>query len=327
MALSSMNGSLFEVHSEVCMSDYYNSLRERANRAFQGKPIADFQNRVRAIIGPAAAQVAGPAQEALNALSNGEEPTPTQLAALELVIRTLRPALLSKNGVLPELEPEVAPSFEEWEGFRATVKPFLYTIGRIDLISGKGVGTGFLLSKTLLVTNKHVLDVLSYGTNRLEKGQAVVRFRQEWGGRTERPVDIVEVVAVHPTLDMALLRIEEKVFEDERVPLTIETADVGAGQKVVAVGYPFKDEVRNPLFISALFGDRFGVKRAAPGEVVGTASQTIFHDCSTLGGNSGSPIISMDKTRVVGIHRDGFFMYRNEAVNGKALSDFVASHI
>ena len=309
------------------MSDYYDSLRERAGRAFQKKPIADFENRVRAIIGPAAAQVQGPAQDALNALNNGEEPTPAQLAALELAIRTMRPAPLSKNGELPALEDEVASNFLEWEGFRSSVKPFLYTIGRIDLASGQGVGTGFLISNSLLVTNKHVLDVLSFGTNRLERGQAVVRFREEYNSGTEKPVDIIEAVGVHPTLDMSLLRIEEKTFGDGRLPLTIETAEMKAGQAVVAVGYPFEDKVRNPLFVSALFGDRFGVKRAAPGEIVGTANQSIFHDCSTLGGNSGSPILSMDSARVVGIHRDGFFMYRNEAVNGKSLSDFVTPHL
>lgn len=309
------------------MSDYYDTLRERAERAFQKKPIAEFKNRIRAIIGPAAAQVQGPAQDALNALSNGEDPTPAQLAALELAIRTMRPAPLSKNGELPELEEEVASSFVEWEGFRNSVKPFLYAIGRIDLTNGKAVGTGFLIAKTLLVTNNHVLDVLSYGTSRLEKGQAIVRFREEYNSGTEKPVDILEVVAVHPTLDMSLLRIEEKVFEDSRMPLKIENAEMKTAQKVVAVGYPFEDKVRNPLFISALFGDRFGVKRAAPGEIVGSRQHSIYHDCSTLGGNSGSPILSMDNARVLGIHRDGFFMYRNEAVNGKSLSDFVTPHL
>jgi V8-like Glu-specific endopeptidase len=309
------------------MSNYYDSLRERADRAFQQKPIADFQNRVRAIIGPAAAQAQGLAQEALNALHNGEEPTPSQLAALELVIRSMRPAPLSMNGELPELDEDVASSFVEWEGFRASVKPFLYSIGRINLDSGKGVGTGFLISKSLLVTNKHVLDELSRGTNRLQKGQAVVRFREEYNSPTENAVDIIDVVAVHPILDLSLLRIEEKTIEDRRTPLKIETAEMKGGRAVVAIGYPFEDKARNPLFISALFGDRFGVKRAAPGEILSTANQAIYHDCSTLGGNSGSPILSMDQARVVGIHRNGFFMYRNEAVNGASLSDFVTPHL
>jgi len=309
------------------MSDYYDSLRERAERAFQQNPIANFQNRVRAIIGPAAAQVQEAAQEAIDALNNGDKPTPMQLAALELAIRTMRPAPLSKNRELPDLEPDIASNFADWEDFRGSVKPFLYSIGRIDMISGKGVGTGFLISDNLLVTNKHVLDVISYGTNLLQKGQAIVRFREEYNSPTEKAVGIIGVVAVHPTLDMSLLRIEDRTFEDERRPLTIDTEEMKRGQAVVAVGYPFEDKVRNPLFVSALFGDRFGVKRAAPGEIIGASGQAIFHDCSTLGGNSGSPILSMDKTRVVGVHCEGIFMYRNEAVNGQSLSDFVNPHL
>jgi hypothetical protein len=109
--------------------------------------------------------------------------------------------------------------------------------------------------------------------------------------------------------------------------LPIDPIGVDKGHPVVAVGYPSDDPLRNPLFISAIFDDRFGVKRAAPGEVTGLASQSIFHDCSTLGGNSGSPILSMKSAHVVGMHRDGFFMYRNEAVNGALLNEFVKKHL
>jgi len=50
---------------------------------------------------------------------------------------------------------------------------------------------------------------------------------------------------------------------------------------------------------------------------------TLFHDCSTLGGNSGSPVFQLETGRVIGIHRSGFFMYRNEAVDGASLDAFV----
>lgn len=309
------------------MSDYYKNLSERADRAFQNRPIADFKARVRAIIGPVATELQGPAQEALDAIKQKREPSPKQLAALELVIRTMRPAPLSKNGELPDLEEELASIFVEWEGFRASVKPYLYAIGRIDQVRANGVGTGFLVSKTLLVTNKHVLDVLSYGTQRLEEGQAVVRFREEYNSQTEKAVDIIGVAAVHDTLDMALLRIKDTLFEDNRMPLPVDKTGSKVGNKIVTIGYPLNDKVRNPFFVGAIFGDRFGVKRAAPGEIIDTLNEAIFHDCSTLGGNSGSPVISMDTVQVVGIHRSGIFTYRNEAVSGKSLSDFVNAHL
>ena len=75
---------------------------------------------------------------------------------------------------------------------------------------------------------------------------------------------------------------------------------------------------------AAVFGTKFGVKRAALGEVLdGSGTPTLFHDCSTLGGNSGSPVFAVATGRVVGIHRSGFFMYRNEAVDGGSLDAFV----
>ncbi|MEN3325390.1 MAG: serine protease Do [Acidobacteriota bacterium] len=309
------------------MGDYYDNIRKRAEGSFQNRPIADFLDRIKAIVGPAAAELQGPAQEALDAIRQNREPSPKQLAALELVIRTMRPAPLSKQGELPDLEQELASIFVEWEAFRVAVKPHLYTIGRIDQVRANGVGTGFLVSKTLLITNKHVLDVLSFGTNRLEQGQAVVLFREEYNSSTEKAVDIVGVAAVHDTLDMALLRIEDTAFEDDRVPLSLGKNDSKVGNKVVTIGYPLNDKARNPFFIGAIFGDRFGVKRAAPGEIIDTHNESIFHDCSTLGGNSGSPVIAIDTLQVVGIHRSGLFTYRNEAVNGKSLSDFVDAHI
>ena len=68
------------------------------------------------------------------------------------------------------------------------------------------------------------------------------------------------------------------------------------------------------------------MKRAALGEVLdGTEAPELFHDCSTTQGNSGSPIFTLLTGEVVGIHRAGFFMYRNEAVDAAALRAFVAA--
>ena len=40
----------------------------------------------------------------------------------------------------------------------------------------------------------------------------------------------------------------------------------------------------------------------------------IFHDCSTLGGNSGSPVIDLETHRVIGLHFGGRYMEKNHAV-------------
>jgi endonuclease G len=48
------------------------------------------------------------------------------------------------------------------------------------------------------------------------------------------------------------------------------------------------------------------------------------HDCSTLGGNSGSPIVSLKTGYVVGVHREGFFLERNVAVRSNCIQSFVS---
>ena len=304
---------------------------KRAARAFRDQPVGKIFEKIKAIVGPSnmpPTQQGKLAEQALKAMQNGETPSPKQLAALELMIRLMRPVPLSRKGVLDNLAPDVAPSFPDWSTFQNTIKPHLYSIGRIDVTPKQGVGTGFLVSDGVLVTNRHVLDVLSKGTRVLEKGQAVVRFKFESGSpESEKPTNITGVIAVHSDLDIALLKVDKQKFTQTRKPLSLDTAPVKTGLPVVAIGYPFDDSKRNPLFVSALFGGKFGVKRAAPGEVSSSGPKSIYHDCSTLGGNSGSPILSMKTAQVVGLHRNGYFLYRNEAVDGASLNQLIQPHL
>jgi endonuclease G len=300
----------------------------RAERAFQNGNILE---KVKAIVGPnnmPAIEQSKLAQQALARMQNNKKPTPKQLAALEFVIRLMRPVLLSRNGALDNLDKQVGPSFPDWQTFQESVKPHLYSIGRIDIAPKQGIGTGFLVSDGVLVTNKHVLDILSNGTGELEKGQAIVRFKFESGiVDDETPTDITGVVAVHDELDIALLKVQKQKFTKTRKPLTLDLKPAEPGLAVVAIGYPFDDSKRNPLFINAIFSGKFGVKRAAPGEVSSSGQNSIYHDCSTLGGNSGSPIVSMKTAQVVGLHSDGYFLFRNEAVDAASLSQFIQPHL
>ena len=68
------------------------------------------------------------------------------------------------------------------------------------------------------------------------------------------------------------------------------------------------------LFGDAIFNGRYGVKRGALGELMDPDTPWVYHDCTTLGGNSGSPIFSLVSHQVVGLHRSGAFTYRNEGI-------------
>lgn len=304
-------------------------VRDRAVRALGNHRVDQAMAKIRAIIGPQnIPDSEALAQSALDKLHRGEVPPADELAALEIVVRLLRPVVFSHDSVLDDLPDRPDQNLQPqelkdlWSTFRNSVQPLVDSIGRIETKSGTHVGTGFLVAEKALATNRHVLGALTFGSEVLAPGAARVVFKQE-DGRTNKPGDVVpidEVIAIHPQLDMALLG----VAKQGRVPLEIETSPVKEGDRVATIGYPGDDPLNNPLFLAGVFKGKFGVKRAALGEVLdGTEAPVLVHDCSTTQGNSGSPVFSIVSARVAAIHRAGFFMYRNEAVDAENLRKFI----
>jgi S1-C subfamily serine protease len=306
-------------------------LRDKADRALGNHQVPDAMRKVRAIIGPQNIPDSELlAQSALNKLHQGEKPTTDELMALEIVVRLLRPVVFSRNGGLLDDLPEnnehkdlySQELKDAWSAFRNRIGSMIGSIGRVEIISGTHIGTGFLVADGLVATNRHVLAAMTFGAEVLAPGAARIVFKQETDAANE-PEDIAPiagVAAIHPTLDMALLAISKQ----GRPFVELDSVIVSETTRVVTVGYPADDPVNNPLFLSAVFNGKFGVKRAAIGEVLdGTESPTVFHDCSTTRGNSGSPVFSLASGLVSGIHRAGYFMYRNDAVDAVELQKFV----
>ena len=65
-----------------------------------------------------------------------------------------------------------------------------------------------------------------------------------------------------------------------------------------------------------LFANVYNVKRLQPGNFLRylTGNNLFTHDCSTLGGNSGSPVLDLDSHRIIGLHFGGSFQKFNNAV-------------
>lgn len=301
----------------------------RAGRALGTHQVDQALAKLRAIVGPTmipAGETA--AQAAWDKLRNGDEPAADELAALEFVIRLLRPVPLSRGGHLDDLPDQQGHNLypeelkDSWAAFRPRIDPLLPSIGRINLNDGTHVGTGFLVADGALATNRHVLGELTFGTDMLTRGRAHIVFQREFGSN-DAPVNIVTidgVIRVAPSADIALLSIPKL----GRPVVSLDVTALSEGERVVVIGYPAQDKTRNPLFSDAVFAGKYGVRRAALGEILdGRAAPHFYHDCSTLGGNSGSPVFSLQTGRVVGIHRSGFFMYRNEAVDGATLDRIV----
>ncbi len=308
--------------------DMYYDLYGRALRAIAGRPLDMVVKQTRAIVGPRLQNLEGDAHDGLATLKGAKRPTAQQVAALQAIVRAMRPSVLSHQGTLDALPAEATPVFANWPAFEALIVPHLYTIGRIDR-KAVGVkppdpfGTGFLLAPDLLLTNHHVVSQITDGTDTIDRGSVEVRFVQEYGAPDEPPIAVLDVERFHPDEDAALLRLAPCAALKSRKPLSWSTAPLADGANVVVLGYPSADS-RNPLFVDTIFGGKLAVKRLAPGEFIGAKRGAVFHDCSTLGGNSGSPMVDMATGAVVGLHRDGSFLARNEAVGAETLQEFVS---
>ena len=98
------------------------------------------------------------------------------------------------------------------------------------------------------------------------------------------------------------------------LPLASQAAS--EGQFVALIGYPAFDDRNDLIAMAQYFRDLYDVKRYAPGKVTQTQSATtvLQHDCTSLGGNSGSPLIRLSDGHVVGLHYSGEFGIANRAV-------------
>jgi S1-C subfamily serine protease len=315
-------------------SEDLEALEERATRAVGGdiNRLNTLFTGWRRIVGPRPDQLGALARAAYDAIRAGEEPTAEQRQALERAIRVLRPVPPVQGGALDILDAESAPAFPDWDAFRSAVRPFLGAVGRIDrAATGFGhdripVATGFLIAEGRLVTNDHVVDELTIGTGALVRGQAEVNFGQElgpFGGPAPAPVE--SILDRDPELDLAVLAVAPRAKVTPLMPSAHQ--DIAVGTPVAAIGYPMNADRLDGKMIAGLFGGRLGVKRASPGEVVARRPAVLSHDCTTLGGSSGSPIVALSSAVLIGVHLDGMFLSRNHATCGPQMLKFLSRHI
>ncbi|MEU5299929.1 trypsin-like serine peptidase [Streptomyces noursei] len=245
-----------------------------------------------------------------------------------IVLLEGRPAILVQHH-------DFAPQQGDWavlEGHRAAIRESLARVGRVEVsghISLDWLGTGFLVGPETVMTNRHVAVEFARSAGEgwaFQQGLgAALDLGEEYGAGQESAdggpsYEVTEVLGIHQDVDLALLRIAPYLGGSALpTPLAV-AADAPAdlpGHPVYCVGYPAWDGRRNePESMRRIFMDVYNVKRLQPGMTTGLEAEgdVMRHDCSTLGGNSGSPVIDLTDHRVLGLHFGGRYGLGNYAV-------------
>ncbi len=207
------------------------------------------------------------------------------------------------------------------------------SIGRIEVPGSQYPygGTGFVVAPKLIMTNRHVAEIFVSGVGdrnlRFLPGIAP-GFSSSFApdNDEEPPLAVTGIKMIHPYWDMALLEVAELTA----APLTLSPREVATYQKeeIAVIGYPAFDPRNDQDVQLKLFDRRFSVKQLQPGllrerqqaESFGKIVEAPTHDCSTLGGNSGSAVIHIASGAVLGLHFGGEYLLRNFAVAASDLA-------
>ena len=234
-----------------------------------------------------------------------------------------------------------------WKATEAA-KPLLHdairAVGRIELTGSPydWVGTGWLVGDNILVTNRHVAPEFV-----TRKGDGFTFQMGDAGGRSARRSTSCRRSTIRATLVFKLVqaaarrgraRSRRRVLRDRgrsaatrSSPSRIElaTQPVATTENVATIGYPAYDSrIPEPDLMERIYGKIYNKKRLAPGGVTRVEQTRILHNCTTLGGNSGSVVVDLDSGEALGLHFSGTFLTTNYAVRAdvvKKLLDDVRS--
>lgn len=276
------------------------------------------------------------ARKAIEAMSLSREISPDEEMGLEAIINAdLRPAIDVINNTFTVSHP-LWTHLSNDVAIKARIESVLPSIGRIELPGHPRLpygGTGFVVGDGLVMTNRHVAAIFAQGLGSrnltfISGCTAGIDFLRERDMPTGPTLLVRRVVMIHPFWDMAILAVDGLTSTRRPLRLALSDARELTGREIFVVGYPAFDP-RNPEGEQHdLFAGRYGVKRLQPGELQGGLNAASFgklvpaatHDCSTLGGNSGSAVVDLASGEVLALHFGGRYHEQNYAVPSAMLA-------
>ena len=257
--------------------------------------------------------------------------------ALETIVREGRPALLVQHEAImfagTEADSSAKPITDRLREAVEIIQPLLPQVGRIDSANYPGnvpyLGTGWLVDTNIVVTNRHVAELMARADGHQfvfkpgrfgEAMQVSVDYRREHEVQAAAVAKVKRVIWMEPDpkkADIAFLEVETADDGRERAPFKLARQDAADTAPVAVIGYPARagqSVIPDQAWMERIFGKTYDIKRVAPG-LMGVARRGwATHDCTTLGGNSGSVVVDMNTGEAVALHFAGLYMVENYAV-------------
>jgi len=272
---------------------------------------------------------------------------------MEMVFETVvfeeRPVLFVENDWVNKTEVTIVGSeaqelVDGLDQHKDLLQPLIPLVGRIDVTNFPGndfVGTGWFVAPDVVITNRHVASLIARWDGRkyvfargilgrpMTSSVCTAHEFDDLVPDSARVFNVSEVLYIEPVSsphDIAFLRVKRRTDGSRPDRIPIATANVGDNVRVLVVGYPARASrsvIPDQEMMKRLFRDRYDVKRAAPGLTMPSGDGSMQHDCSTLGGNSGSVVLDLAKGKAVGLHFAGLYQEANYAVQAQTLRDYV----
>jgi len=195
------------------------------------------------------------------------------------------------------------------------------------------IGTGWLIDQDLIVTNRHVAlefaergqtgFTFQLGFDRRNPVAVDIDFLEEIGNAATAQFTISEIffIASDTGPDVAFVKLQPNQIAQLAQPIKLSQQLLPGQTMVAVVGYPGRDpRIPDQDLMAKIFGNVFDKKRLAPGFITGLENNALMHDCTTLGGNSGSAVIDMLTGEAAALHFSGVFLKTNYGVPAPVVS-------
>lgn len=267
------------------------------------------------------------------------QPLEEALALESIVLRRTRPVLAIQNNIT-KLEFIDKADSEIWLGrlrsAESVLNRVIRAVGRIDIQGGRldWVGTGWLVAENILVTNRHVAREFATQNGKgfdfrigLDgKMSAGIDFLQEIDNPATLVFRLIKTLHIEyePGPDLAFFEVELTSGSSALATPIGLSSQIRVTRNVATIGYPAYDSrIPEPDLMEEIFGKTYNKKRLAPGAVTAIEPTRILHNCTTLGGNSGSAVVDLETGEALGLHFSGSFLATNYAVRADVVKHFL----